>query len=292
MAGALQSVEIARLYREACLAELAALKPGNVHVFAAGHGMTVADFEASATISAEPLAHAGAPVGERVLAAVEATVARLGMNTNLGILLLTAPIAAAAERPGDLRANLTATLDGLDVADAAKVYAAIRRASPGGLGRSENHDVAEPPRVTLREAMAAAAGRDRIARAYVTGFEDLFAIGLPALRGAEGRGLAEPWTVTAVYLAFLAAVPDSHIARKFGPETAERIRARAATITAGSELGPASRDALLAFDAELKGEGVNPGTSADFTVATVFLNAVAVERKIGAECLAGGRRPG
>ncbi|MFC7400486.1 triphosphoribosyl-dephospho-CoA synthase [Chelatococcus sp. GCM10030263] len=292
MARALDSSVIARLYRKACLAELAALKPGNVHVFAEGHGMTVADFEASANASAEPLARTGARIGERVLDAVEATVARLGMNTNLGILLLSAPIAAAAERPGELRANLGATLDSLDVADAAKVYAAIRRASPGGLGRSESHDVAEPPRVTLREAMAAAAGRDRIARAYVTGFEDLFAVGLPALHEAEGRGPAEPWTVTAVYLAFLAAVPDSHIARKFGAETAERIRERAAAIAAGSELGPANGDALLAFDAELKGEGINPGTSADFTVATIFLNAVAVERKIGAESLAGGRGPG
>jgi triphosphoribosyl-dephospho-CoA synthase len=292
MARTLESVEIARLYCEACLAELAALKPGNVHVFAGGHGMTVADFEASANASAEPLARAGAPVGERVLAAVEATVERLGMNTNLGILLLTAPIAAAAERVGDFRANLTAVLDGLDVADAAKVYAAIRRASPGGLGRAESHDVAEPPRVTLREAMAAAAGRDRIARAYVTGFEDIFTVGLPALHKAQGRGLAEPWTVTAVYLAFLAGVPDSHIARKFGAATAERIRERAADVMAESEPGPAGRDALLAFDAELKAEGLNPGTSADFTVATIFFAAMAVERKIGAECLAGGARPG
>ena len=49
---------IAAAYRDACLAELVALKPGNVHVFAAGHDMTMADFEASAQASAPAM---GAP---------------------------------------------------------------------------------------------------------------------------------------------------------------------------------------------------------------------------------------
>ena len=44
-----------RAYLEACALELRALKPGNVHVHAAGHGMTAADFERSAAASVEPL---------------------------------------------------------------------------------------------------------------------------------------------------------------------------------------------------------------------------------------------
>ena len=31
-------------YYNACMAEIQALKPGNVHMFADGHGMTVQDF--------------------------------------------------------------------------------------------------------------------------------------------------------------------------------------------------------------------------------------------------------
>ena len=43
---------IAAAYVEACLAELDAPKPGNVHRFAAGHGMQAADFVRSAEASA------------------------------------------------------------------------------------------------------------------------------------------------------------------------------------------------------------------------------------------------
>ena len=39
---------IADAYRAACLDELRAPKPGNVHDFADGHGMTVGDFETAA----------------------------------------------------------------------------------------------------------------------------------------------------------------------------------------------------------------------------------------------------
>ncbi len=54
---------IAHAYIAACLAELEALKPGNVHRHAAGHGMDVADFETSARVSAPAIARAGARVG-------------------------------------------------------------------------------------------------------------------------------------------------------------------------------------------------------------------------------------
>ena len=39
----------------ACETELRALKPGNVHVYADGHGMSVDDFRASAIAAADPL---------------------------------------------------------------------------------------------------------------------------------------------------------------------------------------------------------------------------------------------
>ncbi len=65
--------------------------------------------------------------------------------------------------------------------------------------------------------MAEAADRDRIARAYVTGYRDLYRVGLPALRAARARGLGPAWATSAVYLAYLVAFPDSHLLRKFGP---------------------------------------------------------------------------
>ncbi|MGY2048561.1 triphosphoribosyl-dephospho-CoA synthase [Methylobacterium sp. JK268] len=266
---------IAAAYRAACRAELAALKPGNVHVYADGHRMTLADFERSAEVSAGPLTAPGARVGARAEAAVAATMAAVGQNTNLGIVLLCAPLAAAAERPGPVRPALDAVLADLDAADAAGVFAAIRRANPGGLGRADRHDVTgSGPPPPLLAAMAEAAPRDRIARAYVTGFADLFETGLPALARARADGLGPPWTITAVHLAFLTAFPDSHVARKFGPARAEAVREQAQAALGDLRLGEAALPALLAQDRLLKEAGINPGTSADLTVATLFLDAL------------------
>ena len=89
--------EIASAFIGACLDELEAPKPGNVHVFADGHGSSVADFRRSAEVAAEPIARLRASVGARILGAIEATRAAVGQNTNLGIVLLCAPLARAAE---------------------------------------------------------------------------------------------------------------------------------------------------------------------------------------------------
>jgi triphosphoribosyl-dephospho-CoA synthase len=156
---------VAAAYIEACLAELDAPKPGNVHRFAPGHRMEVADFVRSAEASAAPIASRGARVGTRVRPAVEATLKVAGQNTNLGIILLCAPLAAAAEaEDAPLRPALARVLDRLDRADAADVFSAIAAANPGGLGHAPRHDVNAPATVSLREAMAEAADRDRIAR--------------------------------------------------------------------------------------------------------------------------------
>jgi triphosphoribosyl-dephospho-CoA synthase len=267
----LSSAQIAAAYRASCLDELDALKPGNVHAFADGHRMRVADFVASAEVSTPHLAQAGAGVGTRVRGGVKATLAATDQNTNLGILLLCAPLALAAERGGPLRPALQGVLEGLDPRDAAEIFSAIRLANPGGLGRAERHDVNDPGAALLQAAMAEAAPRDRIARAYVTGFEDLFTIGLPALEAARARGLAPPWSTTAVFLAYLARVADSHIARKHGAARAEAVRVEAAALLS-LDLGTAPVADLLAHDARLKAANLNPGTSADFTVATLFLD--------------------
>ena len=51
-----------------------------------------------AEVAAEPIARLGASVCARILGAIEATRAAVGQNTNLGIVLLCAPLARAAER--------------------------------------------------------------------------------------------------------------------------------------------------------------------------------------------------
>jgi len=266
------------LFLAACRAELKSLKPGNVHVHAGGHGMEPAQFEAGARAAAPWIAAARLQIGERVLRATEAALAAAGCNTNLGILLLSAPLAAAAQSPltGHLRERVGRLLASLDAGDAAAVYEAIRRANPGGLGAVPEQDVAAPPTVDLRQAMALAADRDRIARAYVTDFEEMFAFGLPALEQIRRRTADPALTVTTLHMAYLAEFPDSHIARKFGEDTAQAICAEArqrAPLWDPVAL-PESFQELLAFDAALKRRNINPGTTADFVVATLFAGSI------------------
>ena len=219
---------VAAAYIQACLAELDAPKPGNVHRFAPGHRMEVEDFVRSAEASAAPIALRGAPLGTRVRAAVDATLRAVGQNTNLGIILLCAPLAAAAEvEDALLRPALARVLDRLDRADAADVFSAIAAANPAGLGHAPRHDVNAPATVSLRAGMAEAADRDRIARQYVTTYDDVFSLGLPALETARQRHSDPRWPTLAVYLTFLAAMPDTHIVRKFDMGVAEAVRREA-----------------------------------------------------------------
>jgi len=240
--------------------------------------MELAQFEASAAAAAPWIAASRLKPGERILRAVEAALAAAGCNTNLGILLLAGPLAAAAQSDaaGGMRARVKHILAALDDEDAAAVFEAIRRANPGGLGTAHDQDVAERPTVGLRQAMVMAADRDRIARAYVTDFEEIFAFGVATLERIRRQTANAALAVTTLHMAYLAQYPDSHIARKFGTAAAGAVWAQARQHRAlwDPVAGPDTFEALLAFDAELKRRQLNPGTTADFVVGTLFAAAI------------------
>lgn len=270
-------------FLQACALDVAVRKPGNVSADSPGHGMQAAQFIASAQAAAGPLFSTGASVGARIEGAVAATLAVAGCNTNLGIVLLCAPLARLADlepglpdNPAAWREGLTRALAALDLDDAAAAYRAISAAQPGGLGRSDAQDVREPPTVTLLQAMQIAAPRDRIARQYADRYADLFDIGLPALAAAreslQDRAVSTS-AVQALYLAFLGRFPDSHIARKHGATLAQDVTNEARLWLSRAERGEIVADdpAFAAWDASLKARGLNPGTSADLTVASLCL---------------------
>lgn len=282
--GEVRNDHVERAFRTACHIEMQALKPGNVHVHAPGAGMTVADFEASCDASAPPLTAPGLSVGRRILAAVRATQRSVGCNTNLGIILLAAPLAHAALSDGasDLRVRLQAVLDDLDIRDAVAAFEAIRLAAPGGLGDSTMQDVRDTPTVSLREAMAIAAARDLVARQYANGYAEIFDEGVPTLRRARRRWKDAAWAAAATYLCFLARYPDSHVSRKFGAASAEALRRQAEPFFARlvrAEDPTTMRPDLAVFDRDLKDRGLNPGTSADLCVASLFADALERDRK-------------
>ena len=283
-------------FLNACRLDVAVRKPGNVSVVSPGHRMHADLFIASAQAAALPLCEPGARVGARIEAAMAATWASVGCNTNLGILLLCAPLAAAAERPGALgdavalRDAVQAVLEDLDRDDARAAYRAIALAHPGGLGDATEQDVRDEPSLDLRAAMALAADRDNIARQYANGFAELFDIALPPLlnRGFPLMASADTDAVDAsivglvqrLYIELLSRLPDSHIVRKHG-EAVAHIVMRAAQAWRGRESFDRDPD-FAAWDAQLKADGINPGTSADFTVAALFAAGLLEVRRTAA----------
>ena len=139
---------------------------------------TFVDFLVSAAAIADPLDRAVSEgVGAAVLGALEATRRVVSTNTNLGMVLLLAPLAAVPEGV-DLAEGVERVLAETTVADACLVYRAIRLAQPGGMGEVPDQDLGSEPTMALRAAMALAAERDSIALQYTNGFREVLGEGL------------------------------------------------------------------------------------------------------------------
>ena len=251
--------------------EVSAAKPGNVspsHDFA---DTTYPDMVRSA-LALGPvfarLAAARRSVGELIADGVAATERVASSNTNLGIVLLFAPMVRAEVTRGTgepLRAAIERTLAQLDVADCAAAFAAIARANPGGLGDAPEHDVRAPARVSLREAMEAAAHRDSVASEYATGYAIVFDTGLRLLGDALRDGLSTLEAIVSLHVGLLASHPDSLIARKAGDAAARAVTQAAGEVRDG-------RRSLSDLDRSLRSEDgrLNPGTTADLVAATLL----------------------
>ena len=255
----------------ACVLEVSAAKPGNITPAHDFPDTTYADMVRSALALGPVFAGSRARergVGDLIADGVRATACVADVNTNLGIVLLFAPLvrAAATRRAAEpLRGAIERTLAQLDVHDAAAAFAAIALADPGGLGDAPEHDVRRPARVSLREAMTVAAHRDSIASEYATGYAIVFDTGLPLLLRALRDGIGTLDAIVSVHLGVLASHPDSLIARKAGQTAALAVSAAAREVRDG-------RRSLADFDASLRmpGHRHNPGTSADLVAATLL----------------------
>jgi len=274
----LTGVEIAWAAQLACLFEVSVEKPGNVSPRGGFIDARFEDFAASAVAIGPAMRDAGlATVGETIARAAVDTRRLVATNTNLGMILLLAPLARAAARleaGGDLRAALGRVIANLTVRDARLAYGAIRAASPAGMGEVDRHDVGGDVTVTLREAMDVARDRDSIAREYVTDFEITFALGAGTLRRCWQDGAAFSDAVVTAFLTILSQVPDTLIARKNGAAAAEDVSRRAARVLAvGGSLSEQGRARLAELARELgdAAHALNPGTTADLVAASLFV---------------------
>jgi triphosphoribosyl-dephospho-CoA synthase len=284
---ALSTADVAIAAQLACLLEVSAPKPWNVSPGRHFGDLRYEDFLASATAIGAPLADAGTrPVGVTIRRAIEASARWSTSNANLGIVLLLVPLARAALTtsgdaparsviPDALRTTLRDVLQATTVDDAREAYAAIRLASPGGLGRADAQDVNDNPTMTLLDVMRLAAERDGVAREYATGYATTFETALPALERARGDDLSWDDAIVEAFLVLLAERPDTHIVRRSGEAMAAAVSRHASdALAAGGVRSADGRRAIADMDASLRDarNSANPGTTADLIAATIFVS--------------------
>ena len=263
----------------ACEQEVSAPKPGNVNRVSDGHNMEVEDFIKSAHAIAPALTQKGASVGKRILAAIQATQSVVNCNTNLGIVLLFAPLCTTIEHCDsfeDIEPQLEKVLTSLTIQDAIDTYQAIRLAHAGGLGTVEDQDISETPTITLLQAMDKAKNYDFIAAQYLNNYRDIFRVGFSKLTEAIIYGETVEWATTFAYLYLLSTYPDTLIRRKQGDDIAKMVSLKARyfigkanTINKIEEL----KSGLDVWDNELKSDAINPGTTADLIASCLLLHS-------------------
>lgn len=268
----------------ACVWEATAPKPGNVYRGADFSDLTYADFLQSAVVIGPVFNQSDKlSIGQLILNAVQATRAAVATNTNLGTLMLLAPLAKAAGSDS-FRSRAAQLAEQTTVEDARMAYEAIRIATPGGLGEAAEADVADQPEISLYEAMKLAEERDSVARQYTNGFADVFATA-DNMAKSVGEGMSLSDGIVWNFLRLMHQHPDSLIARKCGAKLARQAADRAGmALEAAEEDAQAGSIDLRAACAELDfwlradGHRRNPGTTADLIAAALF--TLLVEQRI------------
>ena len=265
-----------------CDTEIKSLKPGNVHKYSEGHGMNLKDFLKSSLIISKCLTKNNLDLGKKILISVNEIQNKIKKNTNLGIILMLSPIATIVQEEGviskeELLKKIKSLIKKQNIKNSIPIFKAISLTSPGGLGFSKKYDVNEPPNTNLYKAMEFAKKKDLIARQYCNGFEDIYKIGIPAYKKFYNKWGKVDWALTGVYLTFLKKFNDSHIARNKGNKIARSIKKEAKKyyffLKRNKNLTKIKKK-LLIFDKKLKSKRINPGTTADLTVATLLLEIV------------------
>jgi triphosphoribosyl-dephospho-CoA synthase len=264
------STQLSRFAKQACLWEATARKVGNVHPKRGFADCTYEHFVRSADCF-DGLDFSGDQFGSTLLKCVRFTKQHVGVNTNLGILLLLAPLLHAKEMTNECLEDL---INRQDEDSTEMIYEAIRVANPGGLGKVATNDVRAKMTIGLRTAMAQAAPFDLIAAEYVNGFSMTRYDALHGVQRAYFHYHCVELAVIHAHLLLMANHPDSLIVRKNGDEIGWNVQDGAARVfNAGGPALPEGRKLGVAFDTYLRSDGnkLNPGTSADLVCAGIFV---------------------
>ncbi len=200
-------------------------------------------------------------IGEIIRHAVQQTSVHAGGNTHFGAFILLIPLLYGGDIPGAMRAVAKT-----DVSDAVAFYrafalTAVRTYETDAIdvNNPKALDMLREQEMTLLDVMHHSAKNDMVAREWVTGFP-LTRRGADLLHSfGPGRD-----SIVKMFLTLLATEPDTFIIKKHGREVAERTLNKARNVLDGSL-------SLTAFDEECIRDGINPGSTADITIAAIYI---------------------
>ena len=263
-------------YLFACRKDIELIKPGNVNIKSPHSDTNAEDYLESSLLSSKELFKPDYSLGERILNSIKITRSKIKTNTNLGIILLCAPIIHACIYFNNLtmREGIKKTLSSSTVKDTQDLCMAINISAPGGLGTREIYDTASKPTVNILEIMNHSASYDRISYQYSHDYSDIFDFIIPRLVFLNKKHNSLDISLSLMFIEILAKIPDSHISRKFDDKIAKKTSNNASDLLKilDREYSPDYlADRLNNLDYEYKKKGINPGTTADLLVASLMI---------------------
>ncbi|MGP3668105.1 MAG: triphosphoribosyl-dephospho-CoA synthase [Candidatus Bathyarchaeota archaeon] len=236
-------------------------------------------------------------IGKHIMEAITSTRSlHSGGNTNLGVVTLLAPTIVSVAITGYgyqhkldinfLSNNVKKVVKSTTVRDAINFYKAVREAKAGGLGRVVNcriPDVGNPDSlkilqnrsITLYDVMRFCSKWDSICSEWVTGMQISSQIGYPTIKEVYNKTGDLNKAIVQCFLTILATRVDSLIARKNGLKTAKKVTEKAKKVlSVGGILTKNGINEIRRLDKELRtpDNRLNPGTTADLTVNSIFMS--------------------
>ncbi|BDZ71158.1 triphosphoribosyl-dephospho-CoA synthase [Methanobacterium petrolearium] len=221
-------------------------------------------------------------LGNLIQEAVTETDRWVANNTNLGIVMLLTPICAAAgavESFNDLRDTMHKMMMSTTPQDAVHLYQAINIADAGGMGQQEELDVSSDSSmeklldddINMFSVLEMSSAWDRLSYELTNQMPVTFEIGFPLFAKIQSEYGINQATVQ-TFLTILSKIPDTLISRKYGEEKAKDVLKEAESILEeGGILTDKGQQLLKKFDQYLIDNGLNPGTTADFTASSIMV---------------------
>jgi len=263
-------------YLFACKKDIEVLKPGNVSLESPHHDTSAQDYIESSIYSSHHLFNISYSLGERVLNSVRATKKVVKTNTNLGIILLCAPIIHSLIKFDNIpiRDSLETSLSQSNNDDTLRICESINIVKPGGLGESIKYNTKSLPKISLMKIMQYSSEYDRISYQYTHKFKDILDFIVPCIKFHRKHSRSYEHSLALTFMEILSKIPDSHISRKFGNKMSKKTSNEAndlLKILDKEDSWDLASKRLKSLDYEYKKKGINPGTTADLLVAGLMV---------------------